>query len=362
MLAVDALGSGEGQPVGAAASPPRAHTPVMRGELVAAVLGDRDGCYVDATFGRGGHAEALLAELSPRGRLLVIDRDADAVAVAERLAEADPRVTACRTNFGDLAAALRRARLGPLAGVLFDVGASSPQFDQAARGFSFAASGPLDMRMDQRQRTTAGAWLNSASEAEIAAVIRRYGEEHQAGRVARRIVRARPLTSTAQLADAVGAATSSGGKQALARVFQAVRIHVNDELGELERGLDAAFQALAVGGRLAVLTFHRLEHRLVRRRFREWTQGPEVSRRLMPTFDRSAPVARRIAQVAKGARATADELTANPRARSALLQAVEKVSAKPQPAPRQDPAWLGRKDPWMACETAWGLACDRGVL
>lgn len=340
------------------------HAPVMVEEVVAAVVGDPSGCYVDATFGRGGHAERLLAALSPRARLVVLDRDADAVLVARRLARRDPRVTVCHGRFGELTRHLRAAKCPAPAGVLFDVGVSSPQLDETARGFSFSANGPLDMRMDQRERTTAAAWLNSAREAEIASVIRRYGEEHQAGRVARRIVNARPLATTAQLADAVGAAMSSGGKSAVARVFQAVRIHINDELAELDRGLDAAFPALAVGGRLVVVTFHGLEHRLVRRRFREWTQGPEAPRRL-PVRNRPTPVARRIGAVAKGARAGAAELAANPRARSALLQAVEKVSAQQwrssQPSLRW-PAWPERQGQWMARDFAFQMASDRRAL
>ena len=316
------------------------HAPVLRAQLVAAVASDPDGRYVDATFGRGGHAKRLLRELSPRARLLVVDRDADAVRAARRLAARDRRVLVCHGRFGDLARHLAAAGFGELAGAFFDVGVSSPQLDDARRGFSYSANGPLDMRMDRRERITAAAWLNSAREADIAAVIRCYGEEHQAGRAARGIVAARPLTSTTQLADAVGAATSFGGKQAVARVFQAVRIHVNDELAELQSGLEAAFQALAVGGRLAVITFHGLEHRLVRRRLREWTQGPALPRGL-PLIN-PKPVAARVPSVAGGVRASAAEISANGRARSALLQAVERVSADRPPPPRTGLAWPER--------------------
>ena len=315
------------------------HQPVLADESVRAVLNNRHGVYVDATFGRGGHARLLLAKLSDSARLLVVDRDADAIAAAEQLARRDARVRVCRGRFSALAQHLRRSGFHTPDGVLFDVGASSPQLDIAERGFSFGANGPLDMRMDQRDRLTAGQWLNNAPQREIAAVIRRYGEEHQADRMARRIVAARPLATTTQLADAVGAATTAG-KQAIARVFQAVRIHINDELTELDQGLAAAFDALAVGGRLAAITFHGLEHRLVRRRFREWTQGPTLPRRL-PTTERPVPVARRLAEVAKGRRASARELAANPRARSALLQAVEKTSAAARAA-TASPAWPER--------------------
>ena len=319
------------------------HQPVLADEAVRAVLSNRHGVYVDATFGRGGHAKRLLAKLSTSARLLVVDRDAHAIAAARRLAADDARVRVCRGRFSELSRHLRRSGLDApdgVDGVLFDVGTSSPQLDVAERGFSFAANGPLDMRMDQRDRLTAGVWLNNAPQREIAAVIRRYGEEHQADRMARRIVAARPLATTTALADAVGAATSAG-KQAIARVFQAVRIHINDELNELDQGLTAAFSALSIGGRLAVITFHGLEHRLVRRRFREWTQGAQLPRRL-PTTAVPTAVARRLAEVAKGQRASAAELAANPRARSGLLQAVEKLCAAARPPAAAGPAWPER--------------------
>ena len=326
-------------PDGAAERRFAAHEPVLADEAVRAALSDRHGVYVDATFGRGGHARLLLAKLSDSARLLVVDRDAQAIAAARQLARRDARVRVCHGRFSELARHLRHSGFHAPNGVLFDIGASSPQFDIPERGFSFGANGPLDMRMDQRDRLTAGQWLNNAPQREIAAVIRRYGEEHQADRMARRIVAARPLATTTQLADVVGAATTAG-KQAIARVFQAVRIHINDELTELDQGLSAAFNALAVGGRLAAITFHGLEHRLVRRRFREWTQGPAPPRRL-PTTERPTPVARQLAEVAKGRRASAAEIAANPRARSALLQAVEKISAAPRAA-AASPAWPER--------------------
>ena len=302
------------------------HAPVMLEQMVNAVVGDRHGSYVDATFGRGGHARRLLAELSPRARLLVIDRDAEAVANAASLARQDPRVQVCRGRFGSLATHLAQWRHGRPAGVMFDVGVSSPQLDDAQRGFSFQVDGPLDMRMDRRDAVTAAAWLNGAGEGEIADVIRRYGEERHARRVARRLVAARPLATTAELAAAVTRAIPAPqtGKHAATRVFQAVRIHVNDEIGELDRGLDAAFAALKAGGRLAALTFHSLEHRLVRRRFRRWAEGPPLPRRL-PVPSRS-PEASRIAAIGRGIRPTSTEIRANPRARSALLQAVEKIA------------------------------------
>lgn len=306
-----------------------AHAPVMLEEMVKALAVDRDGFYVDATFGRGGHARGLLAELSPRGRLLAIDRDADAYDSARRLAKADARVQARHGRFGSLKNYLAgdgHGGPGAQSGVMFDVGMSSPQLDEAGRGFSYSVPGPLDMRMDQGDALTAQAWLNQAKTEDLATVIRRYGEERHARRVARAIVAARPLETTTELAEVVSRAVPGTGSatQACARVFQAVRIHINDELGELDRGLDAGFDALKVGGRLAVLTFHGLEHRLVRHRFRQWVEGPKLPRRL-PVRGGPEPRARRIESVGRGVRPTAREVDRNPRARSALLQAVEKL-------------------------------------
>ena len=305
------------------------HEPVMPSEMAAALVGDPDGCYVDATFGRGGHARRVLAELSPNARLLVVDRDAEAIASANRLAREDPRVHVRHGRFGDLAAHLAAAGVSGVSGVMFDVGMSSPQLDNAVRGFSHTADGPLDMRMDQRDALTAEHWLNHATMAQIAEVIQRYGEEHHARRVARGIVRARPLATTLDLARVVVRAIPLGADQRrhpATRVFQAVRIHINDELCELSAGLNAAFAALVPDGRLAAITFHSLEHRLVRRRFREWAEGSPLPPRL-PV--RSAPAeARRIEVVGKGLRPQEAEVTTNPRARGALLQAVAKANLR----------------------------------
>ena len=304
-----------------------AHAPVMLEEMVMALAVDRNGLYVDATFGRGGHARRLLAELSPSGRLVAIDRDAEAYECARRLAEADARVQARQGRFSLLQEHLSGdSGSGAPAGVMFDVGMSSPQLDEASRGFSFSLPGPLDMRMDRRDTLTAEVWLNDATAEDLATVIRRYGEERHARRVARAIVAARPLETTTDLAEAVARAVpgSRSATSSCARVFQAVRIHINDELGELDRGLDVGFDALKIGGRLAVLTFHGLEHRLVRRRFRQWVEGPKLPRRLPVPHD-PQPQARRLDAVGKGLRPSAAEIGRNPRARSALLQAVEKL-------------------------------------
>ena len=303
------------------------HVPVMPEEVAKALIVDRHGHYVDATFGRGGHARRLLAGLSRHARLLVLDRDAEAIANAATLAAEDRRVRVRRGKFGALAEHLAESEVRAPVGILFDVGVSSPQLDDAERGFSFSADGPLDMRMDQRDGTTAGHWLNRAPERELAAVIQRYGEDFHARRLARAIVRARPLYRTLELAEVVARAIPAAdrNKHAATRVFQAVRIHVNDELGELARGLEAAFAGLEPGGRLAALTFHGLEHRLVRRVFRQWVEGPPLPRHL-PVRDLPKPVARRVSLVGRGMRPSAAEVDANPRARSALLQVVEKIA------------------------------------
>ena len=312
------------------------HVPVMLDELVAAVATDRDGQYVDATYGRGGHARRLLAELSPRARLLVVDRDGEAIADARRLAARDARVSVARGRFGELASHLASSGCAAPCGVMFDVGVSSAQLDDARRGFSFALDGPLDMRMDQRDASTASAWLNQAPMDEIESVIREYGEERFARRIARRVVAERPLETTAELASAVRAAVPAGhaGKHPATRVFQAIRIHLNDEINELARGIDAAFDALRAEGRLATVTFHSLEHRLVRQRFRQWVRGPEVPRRL-PVRGAAPQRARPVARVGNGQRPSRTEVEANPRARSAFLQAVEK--SLPPAATGDDP-------------------------
>ena len=312
-----------------------AHAPVMLEEMVAALAVDRDGCYVDATFGRGGHSRRLLAELSPRGRLLAIDRDGEAFASACRLATADSRVRARHGRFGslkDLLAGGEHGGPGAQSGVMFDVGMSSPQLDQPERGFGFSQPGPLDMRMDRRDTLTAAAWLNDVRTEDLATVIHRYGEERHARRVARAIVAARPLGTTTELAEAVARAVPGSRTEtaSCARVFQAVRIHINDEMGELDRGLNAGFDVLRSGGRLAVLTFHGLEHRLVRRRFRQWVEGPKLPRRL-PVRHEPVPQARRLDSVGKGLRPAETEIGRNPRARSAFLQAVEKLGPREAP-------------------------------
>ncbi|MDE0692231.1 MAG: 16S rRNA (cytosine(1402)-N(4))-methyltransferase RsmH [Gammaproteobacteria bacterium] len=300
------------------------HVPVLLAETVRALVGDPSGLYVDGTFGRGGHSRRLLAILDADAHLIALDADEEAFRCASELAQQDARVEAVRARFSELGSHMPPGE--GAAGVVLDVGVSSPQLDDAERGFSFNHDGPLDMRMDRRRDMTAADWLGSASEGEIADVLRRFGEERHARRIAHRIALKRPLRTTAELRDVVMGASPTRARDALrqtaTRVFQAIRIHVNDELVELDRGLDAALAALHPGGRLAVITFHSLEHRMVRQRLRDWQQGPPAPRRL-PVPTAFSPLAK---TVGKGIRPNATEIAANPRSRSAVLHVAEKLS------------------------------------
>jgi 16S rRNA (cytosine1402-N4)-methyltransferase len=302
----------------------RSHVPVLLAETLEGLRVVEDGIYLDSTYGRGGHARAVLARLGPHGRLLVMDRDPDAIADAERELGRDPRVAIRHATFAGLADWTQTA--GGLDGVLFDLGVSSPQLDEPARGFSFQADGPLDMRMDPTRGVSAADWLNGAGEAEIADVLWRLGEERMSRRIARAIVAARaaaPLTTTRQLADLVAKTIGhrERNKHPATRTFQALRIHVNDELGELEQGLEAATRRLKPGGRLAVISFHSLEDRVVKR-FIRGEEAPRVRRGLpKPDLAPSPLVA-----VGKAIFASEDEIAVNPRARSAVLRVAERRS------------------------------------
>lgn len=303
------------------------HVPVMLMPVLNALRIRPDGIYVDGTYGRGGHARAILQQLDSDGRLIVIDRDPDAVAEARRSLGDDPRVDIHHASFdrmGELAGQLGiRCRVN---GILLDLGVSSPQLDTAERGFSFQHDGPLDMRMDPTTGESAADWLNQADEADIARVIKEYGEERQARRIARSIVMARSgqrIERTAQLAEIVARAAGPGprDRHPATRTFQAIRIHVNDELASLAAALDAGIDMLAAGGRFVVISFHSLEDRLVKRRFRAASQAPPASRRA-PAAESFVPVLKRIGGMR---RADALEETDNPRARSACLRVAEKL-------------------------------------
>ena len=299
------------------------HVPVLQNEVIDLMHARPGGTYVDATFGRGGHARDLLAALGPTGRLYAFDRDPAAHAAARALAAQDPRVVAVHAPFSAIGTHCAHER-GRVAGILFDLGISSPQVDDAQRGFSFRADGPLDMRMDPGHGPSAADWLARASEAEISDVLWHYGEERRSRQIAQRIVETRqrqPLTTTGALANLVRGVVARQGApiDAATRSFQAIRIHINDELGELERALDAALELLAVGGRVLVIAFHSLEDRIVKQRFRTLGQasrarGPAA---VGPAFAVLTP---------KPVMAGAVERRANPRSRSARLRALERIA------------------------------------
>lgn len=289
---------------------------------------DPNGLYLDCTFGRGGHSRAILARLGAAGRLIALDRDPDAVAAGRSLAAADARFTLLHARFGALGAALARAgRQERLNGILLDLGVSSPQLDTAQRGFSFIADGPLDMRMDPQSGESAAHWLARADGSEIAAVLRDFGEERFAKRIARAIVTARAdgeLATTAQLADLVARAvpTREPGKHPATRTFQALRIHVNDELNEIQRALDQVCALLATAGRLVVISFHSLEDRIVKRFIRQEVRGPAFPKGL-PV--KATDTAGRLCAIGKPVRPAPAELAANPRARSAIMRVAERL-------------------------------------
>ena len=301
-----------------------AHVAVLFAEVIEGLAVKADGTYLDGTFGRGGHARGVLAKLGPDGRLLVMDKDPEAIAVAERLAADDARVALRRGSFADLAQWPLAA--AGLDGILFDLGVSSPQLDVAERGFSFGKDGPLDMRMDPDAGESAAQWLAHASDKDIADVLWTYGEERQSRRIARAIVARRaetPLLRTAQLADLIASVMPRGDSKIhpATRSFQAIRIYINRELVDLEAGLDAALEALEPGGRLAVISFHSLEDRIVKQFMLRHAKAPPSNRR-MPVEIAFTPTLRLVG----GARKAGDaELAVNPRARSAVLRVAEKL-------------------------------------
>jgi 16S rRNA (cytosine1402-N4)-methyltransferase len=307
------------------------HAPVLVEEAVAALAiecADEPRLYVDATFGRGGHAARILELLGPRDRLLALDRDPDAIDAARRRFHADARVVVVRAAFAALEPLVAAHGEGrPCRGVLFDLGVSSPQLDEASRGFSFQHDGPLDMRMDPQDGESAAGWLARAPADEIRDVIAELGEERFAGRIARAIVERRaeePITTTGRLAAVVASAVRTrDGKHPATRTFQAIRMHVNDELGQLARGLAAALAVLVPGGRLAVISFHSLEDRMVKHFMRAQAQ-PDPAWARLPVAPEFHPALR---LVGKKQRAGDAEVAANPRARSAILRVAERLDA-----------------------------------
>jgi len=320
---VSAVGAEDARPVPAQDS----HKSVLLEEAVDALAIRPDGAYIDATFGRGGHSRLILDRLGPRGRLIALDRDPEAVAAGKRIDDA--RFCMVHASFAELAGVLERLGLEGVDGVLLDLGVSSPQLDAAARGFSFRRDGPLDMRMDTSRGQTAAQWLETAGEIEIREVIRDYGEERFAKQIAKAIVAARqrePVVTTGQLADIVGAAvrTREKGKDPATRTFQAVRIYLNQELAHLSLALPQILDSLSAGARLAVISFHSLEDRIVKR-FMHDAAHADVPIRL-PLRARELPRPR-LRLVGKPVRPSAGEIAANPRARSAILRVAERTGA-----------------------------------
>jgi 16S rRNA (cytosine1402-N4)-methyltransferase len=308
------------------------HRPVLLEEAVAALALKPEGTYVDATFGRGGHSRRILEALGDTGRLLAIDRDP--AAEAEAHTSRDPRFQFRRVWFSELPQALDAAGISTIDGVLFDLGVSSPQLDDAERGFSFRADGPLDMRMDPSRGTTAAQWLATATERELKGVIATYGEERFAAQIARAIVAARarePIARTRQLAaivaQALGARAQRDRSQDPAtRTFQALRIHINKELEELSLGLERIMPRLASGGRIAVISFHSLEDRAVKEFFRRHAQpfGGDARLSRMAIATKSLPVPP-LKLIGRALRPDEREVAANPRARSARLRVAERT-------------------------------------
>lgn len=305
-----------------------AHVPVLLAEAIEALAVRPGGFYVDATFGRGGHSAAILDRLGPSGRLVAFDRDPAAVAHAGQRFAADARFEIHHGPFSMMSRTLDALGWrGRVQGILFDLGVSSPQLDDPARGFSFRFEGPLDMRMDPSTGESAADWLARVAEPELEQVIRELGEERFARRVARAIVRARetqPIDTTAALAAIVRSAvpTRERGQHPATRTFQAIRLHVNRELEELAQALPPAVEQLAPGGRLAVISFHSLEDRIVKRFMQRETKGDPLPHRL-PV--RETVRAHRLRLIGRAVRAGEAEVAANPRARSAVLRVAERT-------------------------------------
>ena len=305
------------------------HTTVLLDEAVNGLNIRPDGVYIDGTFGRGGHSRLILSHLGPEGRLLAIDRDPQAVQAAQ--AWQDPRFSIIHGPFSALDEYMEQRGLsGRVDGILLDLGVSSPQLDDPSRGFSFMRDGPLDMRMDTTRGLSAADWLAQASAEDIAWVLKTFGEERFAKRIAQAIVeknRQSPMTRTHQLAELIAAASPfrEKHKHPATRSFQAIRIYINSELDELERALDGALGVLAPGGRLSVISFHSLEDRLVKRFIRDHSRGPQVPANMPLTEAQIADLGKPQLKAAGKMQPSEEEVADNPRARSSVLRLAEKL-------------------------------------
>lgn len=306
------------------------HVPVLLHEAVDALITTQGGIYIDATFGRGSHSRAILDKLSPDGRLIAIDRDPSAIAYAKQVIQ-DPRFQIIHGAFSQLASIVASQQLqGKVAGILFDLGVSSPQLNEAARGFSFSRDGQLDMRMDTTSGIDAMTWIATVDEKELATVLWKYGEERFSRQIAKRIVTEReqtPIQTTGALAEliklAIPARFRSRERHPATQSFQAIRIAINNELGEIEQALPSALDVLSVGGRLAVISFHSLEDRMVKEFIRFHEKG-EMLPRGLPI--KAAHFQGRLRSIGKKLKPTSEEIAQNPRARSAILRIAEKTS------------------------------------
>jgi 16S rRNA (cytosine1402-N4)-methyltransferase len=297
-------------------------------EAVDALVTLPDGFYVDGTFGRGGHSRCLLQHLNSRGRVLGVDKDPAAQAAAVELTESEPRLHFFHGSFAELPQQLRQMRVDAVDGILLDLGVSSPQLDDGGRGFSFMRDGPLDMRMDTSRGETAAEWLSRAELQDIAEVLKEYGEERFARRIAAAIIAARavaPIETTSQLARLVSEAHPrwEKHKHPATRSFQAIRIKINRELEDLQAFLSVALDMLCVGGRLVVISFHSLEDRLVKRYMRDMARGDPLPRGV-PVTD--SQVNRRMRLIGRAVKASVEEVAGNARARSAVMRIAEKIN------------------------------------
>lgn len=307
---------------------PYRHRSVLLDSAVELLVTDPAGRYVDGTFGRGGHSRLILEHLDSSGALLGIDKDPQAIEAAQGLLQEDGRFGAFHGSFAQLGQAIDQQGWPEVHGVLLDLGVSSPQLDDAGRGFSFMRNGPLDMRMNPQQPPSAAQWLAAADEQDIANVIFRYGEERFSRRIAKRIVERRkeqPLTTTHELAELVATAVpkKEKHKHPATRTFQAIRIFINRELEDLEAGLEAAVRRLLPGGRLVVISFHSLEDRLVKRFMRDLARGPRMPKGVPVTAAQEASGFR---LASKALKADDQEISDNVRARSAVMRVLERVS------------------------------------
>ena len=305
-----------------------AHVPVLMGPVLDGLEIKADGIYIDGTFGRGGHSSAILKQLNADGRLIAIDRDPQAIASVPKALEEDPRFELVRGEIAELSTCVGERELtGRVDGLLLDLGVSSPQLDEAERGFSFLRDGPLDMRMDPDSGVSAAEWLRSVKEAKLRRVLKIYGEETSATRIARAILAARenaPIRTTTQLAEIVGSVVPAHTrkKNPATKTFQAIRIFINRELEQLEKALDQSIGVLATGGRLCVISFHSLEDRIVKRFIRDASRESEQYRGMPNVPAEFQPKMRTIGKVIV---ATAAEISQNARARSARLRIAERV-------------------------------------